>query len=300
MKEFIKKYGQAVDYLPPRLRSSAMSLPEDEKLCANEFRLRAGRHFSVCGAGREIDFTKESTVRHEELRTVIELATKSSVHSMQSSLREGYVTVPGGHRIGICGTAIRDEKEIRGFRELSSVSIRIASSVETAAEGICEKVVKDSRFRNTLIISPPGHGKTTTLRDMVRRLSDGGFRVSLVDERGEIAAKYRGVPQFDVGKRTDVIDGINKADGAMMMLRTMSPDIIALDEITAREDIRAVCESVSCGVGILATAHGYDADSLFSRPLYEELLKLKVFEFAVVLRREGNRFYKHVTEMDKL
>jgi len=283
--DLLEKYGQAVRILPPRLRSFALNLSENDRLNAEEFRLRAGREFAVSVSGREKIIAQTGVVRSEELDTVLELATKSSVHTARSSIREGFVTVEGGHRVGLCGTVVRDGVYISGMRNLSSVSIRIAKCVKTAADGIFENVFENDMFVNTLIVSPPGCGKTTTLRELIRRLSNEGYRISLVDERGEIAAKNRGIPQFDVGKSTDVLDGTEKSDGAILMLRSMSPDIIAVDEITAEHDINAMKMISNCGVGIIATAHGESKESIMARPLYKELFGLGIFRVIIILNR---------------
>lgn len=291
MNDIIKKFGQAVQYLPPRFREDAMAVDDNTKISATEFRLRSGRKLRINNGEKEMKIT-ESVVRHEEIRTVLELATKSSVHTSYASLCEGYITVAGGHRISVCGTAIRDGDSIKGFRDLSSVSIRIAKEIKDASEEIINHIFCEEVFCNTLIVSPPGHGKTTTLRDLIRRISDRGMRVSLVDEKGEIAAKHKGCAQFDIGECTDVIDGIDKANGAVMMLRAMTPDIIALDEITAQKDIDAVCSVFNCGVGILATAHGYLTEDIFLRPGYKKLKELGVFKKIVFLNKEkGNYSY---------
>lgn len=284
-RELLKKYGQAVGFLPLRLREEAVRLTDEQKVGASEFRLRAGRVMSVVSGDGEI-FLGECPVRHEELECVLELATRGSVHTAETSIKEGYITVSGGHRIGLCGTFVRTG----ALRDISSVCIRIAKPVMSAAEGVVSNVVRNGKFRNTLIISPPGHGKTTMLRDLVRRLSDSGFRISLVDERSEIAAKRHGMPQFDVGRCTDVLDGIEKAKGASLMLRTMSPDIIALDEITAEEDMGAILAIFNCGVGILATVHGESVEEVFRRPIYKSLRDLRAFESALILKKEEGKF----------
>lgn len=296
MNDYIKKFGQAVQYLPPRLREDAMLIDDETKSITIEFRLRAGRKLRINTGKREIEISK-SVVRHEELRTVLELATKSSVHTSYSSLCEGYVTVSGGHRISVCGTAIQEKNLIKGFRDLSSVSIRIAKEIKDASAEILNHIYDKGIFDNTLIVSPPGYGKTTTLRDLIRRISDLGIRVSLVDEKGEIAAKYKGVPQFDIGECTDVIDGIDKSSGVMLMLKSMTPDIIAIDEITAEKDVDSVCSVFNCGVGILATAHGYSSLDIFSRPAYKKLKEIGVFKKIVFLNKENGVYSYIVSEV---
>ncbi len=287
-----KKFGQAVGFLPPRFRSPALSLTDEEKEEAEELRLRAGQSFFVNIAGRERELAGDSRIRHEELETVLELATQSSVHTAEASIKQGFITVFGGHRIGVCGTGVLQGGEITTTKQLSSVSIRIAKEFKGIADDIMYSLFSGDAFLNTLIISPPGFGKTTMLRDIVRQVSAGGTRVSLVDERAEIAAKYRGVAQFDVGAHTDILDGIKKTEGAIRMLRTMNPEVIALDEIATPEDISAIEQICNCGVGIIATAHGESVERLMERPMFKLLFGLSIFRRAVILRKSG-REYTH-------
>ena len=153
--------------------------------------------------------------------------------------------------------------------------------------------MQGGRLRSTLILSPPGYGKTTILRDLIRLLSGQGVRVAVADERGELAAMHDGVPQFDVGAHTDVLEGCPKAQGTLMLLKTMSPAVVALDEVTSPEDVEAIGFAGHCGVSILATAHAFDREDLCRRPLYRELLALSVFDRIVTIQKQGlNRIYQ--------
>lgn len=181
------------------------------------------------------------------------------------------------------------------FRELSSLNIRVARAFPGIADGLGDKLLEGKNFPSTLILSPPGAGKTTLLRELLRLLSDRfSLRCGLADERGEVAALWRGVPQLEVGRYTDVLDGCPKAEGMMLLLRSMNPQILAADEITAPEDVRAVTMAANCGVAVLATAHGGDVEELKRRPLYRELLAQRVFRRVLLIHRDeaGNRNYE--------
>lgn len=236
--------------LPPKLRESTEGLRTG---ALEELRLRAGRPPTAVLDGKERILPGcAEAVTSRMLEEIVSAATNRSCYSAEASLREGYVTLPGGHRVGLCGTAARRESRIQSLRELSSVSIRIARQVSCAPPELLRRL-----DASTLILGPPGSGKTTLLRECVRSLSDGGSRVGLVDERGELAACRLGVPQLDVGAQTDVLTGCGKSEGIYLLLRAMNPQWIAVDEITAPEDIRAMEEASYCGVRFLATAHAF-------------------------------------------
>ena len=184
---------------------------------------------------------------------------------------------------------------MRNLRSLSSVSIRIARQRPGAALPLLSGLMEGGRLCSTLIAAPPGMGKTTLLRDLVRCISDGDgtppLRVGLADERGEVAALYGGVPQLRVGQRTDVIEGCPKAQGAMLLLRAMNPQVLAMDEITAPEDVGALLTAAGCGAALLATAHG-EGDELTRRPLYRTMLEERIFQRVVSIQRtEQGRSY---------
>jgi len=297
---YLKKcYGQAVQSLPPRLRSYAMRQPDEIQCCASEFRLRAGQHLVITTPQEEILVRSDTPVRHEELSTMLEMVTEGSLHSVTESLKNGYITISGGHRIGLCGTAVTKQNEITFIKNLSSASVRIARELKGSADDVLPQILQNGVFENTLIISAPGYGKTTLLRDLIRQLSDGEhkYRISLIDERGEVAAKWHGVPQLNVGRNTDVLDGASKSEAIMLLLRAMSPQIIAMDEITAPSDLEALRFASHCGVALLATAHGYDIDCLMSRPLYREMLESNIFQQCVVISVENGVRKKIVVEL---
>lgn len=297
MDGMIKAFEEAATFLPQKFRTAAQALSLEEKRNARELRLRAGVGFSVFVNGEEKLLLRDATA--DDLSDVLELATESSLHCARSSVAQGFVTVRGGHRVGLCGTVVKGADGVLGIRELSSVSIRIAKEIRGVADGVYDVVVQNGSFRNTLIVAPPGCGKTTLLRDLVRNLSDRGVRISLVDERGEIAAKYRGVSQLDVGRCTDVLDGTDKARGSMMLLRAMTPDIIAMDEISDEADCRAVKSIFGCGTGILATAHGKNLAELVRRDTYRELFDMKVFECVITLEKDGDGFLRKVENVQE-
>lgn len=291
----ILRYEDAAAILPNRLRRFAMALPEGQKAAAEEFRLRAGRPMTVLGP--EGETALDVVVEPEELETLCDLATEFSRYAAAETLRHGFVPVRGGFRVGLCGTAVIKDGVNTNLKSLSSAAIRIGREQKGVGMEVLPQLFENGRFQNTLILSPPGGGKTTLLRDLTRLLSGGlgeipPQRLVLIDERGEVAVMYRGEPQMDVGPRTDVLDECPKALGIPIVLRAMNPQIIVVDEITLREDIRAMAQASGCGVGLLATIHAGSVEELGQKPLYRELLETKVFSRAVCIERaaEGRRY----------
>ena len=296
MKEEERRYEEAARVLPGRLREQALAQPPEVRQLAEEFRLRAGQPLAVLLP--EGERSLGAAVTPEDLETLCDLATDYSRYAAEETLREGYLSVRGGFRVGLCGTAVMKDGESTALRDLSSAAVRIAREQRGIGEAVAPRLFRDGRYQNTLLLSPPCGGKTTLLRDLVRCLSSGGtgrpgLRVSLIDERGEVAVMVRGRPQMDVGPRTDVLDACPKALGIPMALRAMNPQVIAVDEITAEADLRAAMQAAGCGVGLLATIHAADAAELTQRPLYRQLLAEKVFRLAVRIRRdEAGRTYE--------
>ena len=284
------RYHDAAAILPNRLRRAALALPEQQRAAAEEFRLRAGRPMTVLLPQGEQAL--EPVVEPEELETLCDLATEFSRYAAGETIRCGFVPVRGGFRVGLCGTAVMKDGVNINLKNLSSAAIRIGKEQKGVGETIAPQLFHDGSFQSTLILSPPGGGKTTLLRDLVRILSDGHCslppqRVALLDERGEVAVMHCGEPQMDVGARTDILDACPKALGIPMVLRAMNPQIIAADEITQEEDIRAMTMAAGCGVGLLATVHAAGVEELLEKPLYRRLLDAGVFSLALRITREG-------------
>lgn len=297
----VERFYEAASLLPYELKEAAERLTGPEKALAEEFRLRAGRAPMVSGPMGEYPFpgTENMSIQTSDLALLLEVASQASAHTVLDRVRSGFVTVRGGHRVGLCGSAVVKVGEVRNLRLISSAAIRIAREVPGAAAQVLPALLEEGALQSTLILSPPGAGKTTLLRDLVRCVSDGvgvaPLRVGLADERGEVAAMYNGIPQTDVGGRTDVMDGCPKSEALMMLLRGMNPQVLSADEVTAAEDIEALEEASGCGVRLLCTAHGGGIADLWRRPLYRRLMELGLFQRAVLIRLEGGvRHYEAV------
>ena len=282
----VKRFDGAVTLLPYGLREKLRELNREERAEAEEFRLRRGKAVSVVFPGGERSLGGQE-VSQGDLDFLLEVASAASVHTVRSKLSSGYITARGGYRVGFAGSAALEGGRVSAVSNISSAAVRIARE----KRGIAEGVFFPEDFSSALIISPPGGGKTTLLRDAVRLLSSGkgGLRVSLCDERGEIAAMCGGAPQLDVGDRTDVLDGWPKAEAITAALRALSPEVIALDEITSPEDCDAVLAASHCGVGLLATAHGLSLEDLGKRPVYKRLLENGIFRELVTITTVGGR-----------
>ncbi len=263
------------EILPERIRLEAETMPPDTE----EIRLRRGLppQFVIRGEERPVAGCVAPVTR-EEIGRLLRAASGGSLYTAAESLKQGYLTLPGGHRIGVCGTTVVQNGEIRGMENVSSVCVRIASQ----RKGIAKRLTS-----STLIAGAPGCGKTTFLRECVRVLSaEARQRVGLADERGELAACLDGTPQLDVGTHTDVLTGCPKSIAVPMLLRTMNPQWIAVDEITREEDVHALIGGAYCGAKLLATAHLERAEDLKTRPVYRLLLRSRVFSELILLRQD--------------
>lgn len=292
MKE-ISKLKYTLELLSQKLRGAVESLPGTEKERITELRLRRGRYFSavlygreyfICSGGRLMNEPSQAyTVTEEDIKYTFSAAFKGSVHAYPREISQGFITVAGGSRVGFCGTAVCDTngRELTTVKNISSVNIRIAREVIGCADQIYEKAFGGGAA-SLIIASPPCGGKTTVLRDLCRRLGQS-FRVSVIDERGELACIHDGEAQNDIGSRCDIFDGYPKADAIMTAVRVLSPEMIVCDEIGSKADLSALEYAVNSGVKLVCTCHASSIDDLKKRQAAGRLIKERVFDSAAIL-----------------
>lgn len=294
-------HREILEILPRKLRNLLGNLPNRFLNDVEEFRLRVNKPLIINSHGEDYFLSEDgwpTKVRHknfmvnlEDVSTSYRLVTDYSAYALEEEISNGFITIKGGHRVGICGKTIIENKKVKTIKDISGLNIRISKEKIGCGEKVIKYIIKgsDSIF-NTLIVSPPGCGKTTILRDIVRLISSGtkkynfnGINVSVVDERSEIAGCYNGIPQKDVGMRTDVLDGCPKAEGMIMLIRSMSPKVIATDEIGRDEDIYALKEAMNAGVKFITTVHGDSIEDISRRTNIASLIKNRVFERMIIL-----------------
>ena len=261
-----------------------------------EIRLRIGKPLII--VSDNIEFVLRKTIEKEELMEILEYVSNYSLHAFENELKQGFITIEGGHRVGMTGQVLIENGEVKNIKHISSMNIRMSHEILNCADVILPYITRNKQIYNTLIISPPRCGKTTLLRDLVRQVSDGsrwvkGCTVGVVDERSELGGCYLGVPQNQLGIRTDVLDNCPKSKGMLMLIRSMSPQVIAVDELGSTEDIHALEYAMHCGCKMIATVHATSMDEIRSKPLFEQMVKERRFERYVVL---GNQH--HIGEIN--
>lgn len=265
-----------------------------------EIRMNIGQPLMLKAQGREIIPHKQGgiteiyqdgfQVTEEMLKETFGFICKHSVYAYEEEIRQGFITIEGGHRIGLAGQAVVERDKVRNIKYVSGLNIRLASERIGCGEKVIEMITDKHNIFNTLIVAPPCAGKTTLLRDCIRLLSNGskgidGVRVGVADERGELGACYHGVPQNDLGVRTDVLDRIPKASGILMLIRSMAPRVIAVDEIGSEDDMEALKNACLSGCNILATIHGASPYDIYEKTVFEHLKAGNMFQRYIVLQR---------------
>ena len=265
--------------LPKAVARPLNALPDGS---LREIRVRAGQSIRLSTRQGETICPCEPTP--QQVAQMAEALCEHALYARAEEQRSGFVTLRGGHRMGLCGRVICQGQSIRALRDISSFCIRIAGQWRGAADGLIGQLTDENGFcRSTLIVGLPGMGKTTLLRDSLRRLSEAGRRVCVVDERSEIAAMCDGLPQLEVGPCTDVLDGCGKEAGLRWLLRSLSPEVLVTDELSDTLDAQAALEAIRSGVSMLATVHGRDLDSVCGRNTLYPLIRDRAFErYAVV------------------
>lgn len=256
-----------------------------------EIRLRTGQPVRIRRKNAEKSLPEESNphiVTKEEVRETMEYISHYSLYAYENELKQGYITIEGGHRVGVAGKVIIEKDKVKNIQYISSVNIRVSNEVLGCADRVFPYITQNRQICHTLIISPPCCGKTTLIRDLIRQISDGneyvkGCSVGVVDERSELGGCYLGVAQNSLGTRTDILDCCPKAEGMIMLIRSMSPRVIAVDEIGTSEDIHAIEYAMQCGCKLIASVHGLDMEEASKKPVLGELIRRRMFERYIVL-----------------
>lgn len=272
--------------LPLKVSSEIKSYFQIDKV--QEIRIKIGKSIILNSFKGERILKYIAT--EEDVKQILVKISNYSLYAYEEEIKQGYITIKGGHRIGIAGECVTVGGTIRTIKNISSLNIRICREVIGSANEVMKYIVNNNRIYNTLIVSPPKCGKTTMLRDIGRNISNGmslinlsGKKVSIIDERSEIAACFNGVPQMDVGIRTDVLDNCLKREGMLMAIRSLSPEVLICDEIGTKGDIEALLMAFNSGVNIVVTIHGFNIEDIYKRKVFRDLLDNSILDRVVIL-----------------
>lgn len=260
-----------------------------------EIRMRCEKPLIVYYDDGEKILPSKETAKHivsqAEIEETLAYISQYSLYAYEMELRQGFITIEGGHRVGIAGKVIVENENVKNMQYISSLNIRMAHEIKGCSDKVLNYLIDKGQLCHTLIISPPGCGKTTLLRDIIRQISDGseymqGCSVGVVDERAELGGCFRGVAQNDLGIRTDILDCCPKSEGMLMLVRSMAPKVIAVDEIGTPDDIHAIEYAMQCGCKMIVSVHGKDIGEAREKPFLGNLIRNKRFERYIVLKNE--------------
>jgi len=266
---------QVFSCFPQVIQNQINTLDPFTKQHMEEIRIYRQKEVQLFAAGRHIQLN--GRISGIDINNILNNLMKFSYYAYEEDLSKGFITIDGGHRVGICGKVVLEKGKVRLLREISSLNIRHAREVVGCSDLIMQHIIDTSStssnqsklpLHNILIVSPPGCGKTTLLRDIARHLSLKSYKVAICDERSEIAGMHGGMPSYQFGSMVDVLDGCPKAEGMMMLIRSMSPDVIITDEIGKTEDLDAIKTCINCGVNLITSIHGNDIDDLKRSEIY--------------------------------
>ncbi len=289
----MKQIEEIIKYFPNQIYNLIKNTIEQDSKIENELeeiRIRVQRPILL--KTRQADLIIDYLVTTSEMLQIIERLCENSIYAYKNQICEGFLTIKGGHRIGITGTAVVEQEKIINLKYITSLNVRIAREIKNCSNDILTQIInqENNSIFNTIIVAPPGKGKTTMLRDIIRNISNGipsmnfkGMTCGLVDERGEIAAMYKGIPQNEIGIRTDVIENISKEKGMKMLIRSMTPEVIACDEIGSKEDIQAIQQAMTAGIKGIFTIHGKNMQDLKRNIGINNLIENKQIEKIIFL-----------------
>lgn len=281
-------HENVVKLLPPNIIKELNGFENLDKL--QEIRLKVNAPIILQNGENEIITKVILTL--EDLKLIIQRISQFSLYAFEEELKQGFITVKGGHRIGICGSYVLEKGSIKTIKDPGSINIRISREVLGCSKKIMQYIEDNENVNNTLLISPPRCGKTTLLRDICRNVSNGflgikGKRVCVIDERSELGACYFGIPQMDLGIRSDVLDNCPKGEGIIIAIRTMAPEVILCDEIGSNDDVYSILKALNSGVNIIASIHGYNLNDYTDRAVFKALLENKVFKRVIILSKRN-------------
>ncbi|WP_024615029.1 stage III sporulation protein AA [Clostridium sp. Ade.TY] len=272
-----------LNIFPPKLVTFLMDYEKDK---IQEIRVKINKPIIIYTSKGEV--ISSIDINREEFNFIIKRIANYSIYAYEEELRQGFITLKGGHRVGLAGECVMENNKVKTIKNISSINIRISREVIGCSKELSKFVIENNKVKNTLIISPPKCGKTTILRDLTRLISTGDFKINgkkvvVIDERSEIGGSYLGIPQMNLGIRTDILDNCLKKEGMLMAIRSLSPEVLICDEIGTEDDVKALNTAFNSGVNIIVTVHGNNLEDIKSRNVFKNLFDNAIIERAIVL-----------------